>query len=82
MNYPMNTMSGLVQQPPELSTSYWGNLAQFGLYPNGRGGVAPAPNIGLASSMEQSCLRPQNLAVGKDSTSCLKGFYRKINLLL
>jgi len=44
--------------------SYWGNLAQFGLYPNGRGGVGPSPNVGSTSVGDQLGLRPQNLAVG------------------
>ena len=35
------------QQQPDLTNSYWGNLAQFGLFPNGRGGVAPATGLGL-----------------------------------
>ena len=50
----MSNFSGLLQHPqqqqqqqqPDLSNSYWGNLAQFGLFPNGRGGVAPASGLG------------------------------------
>ena len=61
LNYPMNNMPGLIQQPLDFPSSYWGNLAQFGLFPNGRGGVAPGP----CSGPEPSGMRPQNLAVGK-----------------
>ena len=53
----MSNFSGLMQQPqqqqqqqqqqPDLTNSYWGTLAQFGLFPNGRGGVAPANGLGL-----------------------------------
>ncbi len=52
----MATFSGLMQHPqqqqqpqpqPDMSNSYWGNLAQFGLFPNGRGGLAPAGGLGL-----------------------------------
>jgi|FrelakmetLWP11LW_1041352.scaffolds.fasta_scaffold634374_1 hypothetical protein len=58
----MNNLGGLMQLPQQQSDiSYWGNLAQFGLFPNGRGGVGPSSGFGLSGQMEQ---RPQNAAVG------------------
>ena len=71
LNYPMNNMPGLIQQPLDFPSSYWGNLAQFGLFPNGRGGVAPGP----CSGPEPSGMRPQNLAVGKFQIALLENVF-------
>jgi hypothetical protein len=45
----------LQTQQSELGAAYWGNLARFGLFPNGSGGVAPS-SFGMtnqSSSMDQ-----------------------------
>ncbi len=64
---------GLMQHQPQSDggSSYWGNLAQFGLFPNGRGGVAPigsGAGHGLAGNIgqvEHTSVRPQSMAVGE-----------------
>ena len=59
------------QQLPDAGSSYWGNLAQFGLFPNGRGGVAPVGSgaghglAGHIGQVEHTTVRPQNMAVGE-----------------
>jgi len=45
----------LQTQQSELGAAYWGNLARFGLFPNGSGGVAPSSfaMTNQSSSMDQ-----------------------------
>jgi len=44
LGYPYEGLVPHLQsQPSELGAAYWGNLARFGLFPNGNGGVGPSP---------------------------------------
>jgi hypothetical protein len=67
----MGLMQQQQPQQPDGGSSYWGNLAQFGLFPNGRGGVAPVGSgaghglAGPIGQVDHTAGRPQNMAVGK-----------------